>query len=263
MKEIDYKVYSELKKGSVSLALVPKTVRISQVFQNLINARVIETEKSGRGSKLFVKNPVAFNSFYDSFFSAEEIETISKYSNIKKLRDSKSRKVRPSNIFFVRGFKDVMINGELVDVNCHTTKFGFFGVKLIQLQSDKICFVENLNSFENAEKLFGTEYIYLHRYGRIGLDAIRNITAKEVIVFVDFDFNGLDEYLRIKSVFQNANLYFPDNLEVLFSDHSKRIKGKQKQSKRVADCPLPEVIRIRDMVAKSNRFLEQEILIHD
>jgi hypothetical protein len=263
MKEIDYKIYTELKKGSISMGQIPKTVRNSQTYKNLLGAKILQTEKSGRGSKLIVKDQSSFNSFYSNFFSEEEVTSISKYSNIKKLRDSKSRKTVSANIFFIRGFKEIVINGEKVDLNKQTKQFGFFGVKLNTLEFPKICFVENLNSFENAEKLFGDEYIYLHKYGRIGFDAIKNIVAKDVMVFVDYDFNGLDEYLRIKNVFGNALLHYPNDFEELFKDYSKRIKGKQKQTKRVESSQLPEVIKIREMVSRSNRFLEQEILIND
>ena len=82
-------------------------------------------------------------------------------------------------------------------------------------------------------------------------------------MFVDYDFNGLDEYLRLKSVYENATLFIPKNFNDLFDNYSKVIDGKQQQSKKVAQSKLKEVITIRELVSKTNRFLEQEILIHD
>jgi hypothetical protein len=58
-------------------------------------------------------------------------------------------------------------------------------------------------------------------------------------------------------------LYLPEKFDELFRKYSKQISGQQKQTKRVAASELKEVIMIRDLVAKSNYFLEQEVLIHD
>ena len=131
------------------------------------------------------------------------------------------------------------------------------------INADRICFVENLDSFLKAEKLLGEDYLYLHKYGRIGVDSLKGIIAKEILVFVDYDFNGLDEYIRIKGIFENAVLFMPDNFDELFVNYSKVIDGKQQQSKKVADSLLLEVVKIRELVSRTNRFLEQEIIIND
>ena len=105
--------------------------------------------------------------------------------------------------------------------------------------------------------------MYIHKYGRIGKESISKIRAKEVLVFVDFDFNGLDEYLRIKKVFTNAKLYLPSNYNELFDKHSASLKGnKAKMSNPVKNSKDSIVIQIREQVARTNRFLEQEILIN-
>jgi hypothetical protein len=41
------------------------------------------------------------------------------------------------------------------------------------------------------------------------------------------------------------------------------MKGKQKASKKVSESEIPEVVMLRDLVQKSNKFLEQEVLIND
>lgn len=263
MKELDYKFYSELRDRSISVNDVPKSVKKSLQFQNLFASKTLDTEKSGRGSKIIIKNISSYDSFFFKHFTKDEITAITKSSNIKKLRDSKARKTKSPSIFFVRGFRNFKLNGENLDIAKYTNSFGLFGVQQPTIETEKICFVENLESFLNAEKVFGEDFIYLHKYGRIGIESLKEISAKEILVFVDYDFNGLDEYLRIKSVYDNATLFIPENFDELFESYSKVIDGKQQQSEKVAQSKLSEVIRIRELVSKTNRFLEQEILTDD
>jgi hypothetical protein len=263
MKELDYKFYSELRNRSISVNDVPKSVKKSLHYQNLFAAKTLDTEKSGRGSRIIIKNFKSFEAFFAKHFSEDNSSVITKASNIKKLRDSKARKTKTTSIFFVRGFKNIKLNNQNLDLGYFTNSFGLFSVQQPSIQTDKICFIENLYSFLKAEKLFGNNFIYLHKYGRIGIDSLKGITANEILVFVDYDFNGLDEYLRIKSVYKNALLFIPENFDELFESYSKVIDGKQQQSEKVAQSRLKEVIKIRELVSKTSRFLEQEILIHD
>ena len=242
---------------------IPKSVTTSLHFQNLIAAKIIESIKSGRGSKIVIKNIESFESFFSLHFSEEEVAIHTKASNIRKLRNSKARKTKSPSIFFLRGFRNISLNNETFDVAHYTNLFGVFSVLQPMINADRICFVENLDSFLKAEKLLGEDYLYLHKYGRIGVDSLKGIIAKEILVFVDYDFNGLDEYIRIKGIFENAVLFMPDNFDELFVNYSKVIDGKQQQSKKVADSLLLEVVKIRELVSRTNRFLEQEIIIND
>ena len=263
MNEVDFKFYTGLKNNSISLNQVPKSIKNSLQFQNLFQAKILDTEKAGRGSKIIIKKLEAYESFYLTYFSDQENIPITKASNIIKLRNSKARKTISPSIFFVRGFKNITLNNEVLDLAYFTKSFGLFSTQCPIIQTDKICFVENLDSFFNAEKLFGKDFIFFHKYGRIGIESLKQIFALEIMVFVDYDFNGLDEYLRIKNVYQNAKLYIPDNYIELYEKYSKKISGQQKQSKKVAESKLDEVIKIRNMVSKTNRFLEQEVLIYE
>jgi len=111
--------------------------------------------------------------------------------------------------------------------------------------------------------LLGVDFLFAHKYGRIGKDSISMIQAKEILVFVDYDFNGLDEYLRIKDVFNNAELYLPQNYDELFEKYSQALSGnKAKMSNSVKNSKDSVVIKIREQVARTNRFLEQEILVN-
>lgn len=263
MKEVDYKIYKTLLENkSISKSAIPKRVLKSDIFQNLLRAEILESLKLGRGFKIKVAKENEFEKFFKTSFPEQNVSK-SKSGNIKKYRNSKATKIDNNPIFLLRGFNPVQINNQHVNIKKQTLDFGLFSVIPNSIIADKICFVENLETFLNAEKLIGNKYLYLHKYGRIGKESISMIRAKEVLVFVDFDFNGLDEYLRIKEVFANAQLYLPTNYNELFDKHSVSLKGnKAKMSIAVKNSKDSIVIQIREQVARTNRFLEQEILIN-
>jgi len=263
MKEVDFKTYKQLfESKSVSKSAIPKTVLKSDIFQNLLRAEILESLKLGRGFKIKIVKESEFEKFFKTSFPEQNVSK-SKSGNIKKYRNSKATKIDNSPIFLLRGFNSVQINNQLVDIKKQTLDFGLFSVIPNSIIADNICFVENLETFLNVERLLGNKYLYLHKYGRIGKESISKISAKEVLVFVDFDFNGLDEYLRIKEVFTNAKLYLPSNYNELFDKHSASLKGnKAKMSNLVKNSNDSIVIQIREQVARTNRFLEQEILIN-
>lgn len=263
MREVDFKTYKLLLENrSVSKSVIPKSVMQSNTFQNLLEAEIIKSTKLGRGYKIEISKDTEFEKFFNSTFPEQDVSK-TKSGNIKKYRNSKARKVDNNPIFLLRGFSINQINGQLVDLKKLTRDFGLFSVTPSSIIADKICFVENLETFLNAEKLLGEEFLFVHKYGRIGKESISMIKAKEVLVFVDYDFNGLDEYLRIKDVFKRAKLFMPSNYTELFLKHSASLKGnKAKMSKSVKESEDLIVVKIREQVARTNRFLEQETLIN-
>ena len=262
MKESDFKIYKTLlENGSLSKSAIPYGVLHSDRFKNLLDAEVLISAKHGRGFKIEVAKETEFKRFFDSSFPNPNVSK-SKSGNIKKYRDSKASKVDSKPIFLFRGFSSYIINGKSINLKEYTSDFGVFSVIPDSVVADKICFVENLETFLNAEQLLGKQYLYVHKYGRIGKDSISMFKAKEALVFVDYDFNGLDEYLRIKKVFKNTSLYVPFNYNELFDTQSVSLAGnKAKMSDAVKASKDPTVVRIREQVARTNRFLEQETLI--
>lgn len=263
MKEIDYRFYSSLKSGEQSLSQVPKIVRGSAHFAGLVSAGIITIPRVGRGSKVIVEKPDAFEQFLNNAFPDDAEQVVSKASNIRRYRNSKAKRVNSVPIFFLRGFKSVVVNHRAIDLSAYLENFGLFSAQLHAIETEKVCFVENLETFLKAEQILGTSFLYLHKYGRIGTDSLANIVAKEVVVFVDYDFNGLDEYLRIKSILPNSRFYLPSNFDELFDKYSRKLDGSQKASTRVNQSTLEEVVKIRELISRTNHFLEQEILMHD
>lgn len=263
MKQTDYKYYKLLLTDTPSFTSLPKSFREALHFQNLLNAKILEKEKSGRGQLIILKKQELFEKFLSNHFPEELDALATKNSNIKGLRNSKARKTITVPVFLLRGFKMIQIDNYSIDLNSYTRRFGLFSINGQDLFTEKVCFVENLDTFLKAETILGHDYVYIHKYGRIGKASIEGIKAKEVIVFVDFDFNGMEEYLRIKEVLPQTQMYFPDNFESLFATYSRTLDSEQKLTKRIVESGEKNIRLLTSLIQRTNKFLEQEILTND
>jgi enoyl-CoA hydratase/carnithine racemase len=88
--------------------------------------------------------------------------------------------------------------------------------------------------------------------------------AKEILVFPDYDFKGLHNYLLVKSVFPNTQLFVPNNYETLLESKSRTIKTKQgrtqQPSKTVLECEEEIVVKIKTDIFKTGHFVEQQAI---
>ena len=260
MKEIDYKYYYEQKEGEISFSKIPRGISNSVAFKNLTEANILGIVKTGRGKTVKVVNPTAYDKFLKTHFP-EEVAGNSRAANISKLRNSKAVKRVGSNISFLRGSDKISVNGNVVDLSDYTRMYGLFSAYNPELVIDNLCIIENVETFLNAEKIFDTSHTFLHKYGRIGTEFLKKLKAKEVLVFSDYDLIGLDEYLKVKEFFPGATLYVPNNFITLFEKYSALLPERQLATARVKNNNEPIVVQIREMVLRSNRFLEQEILL--
>jgi hypothetical protein len=125
--------------------------------------------------------------------------------------------------------------------------------------------VENKESFLQAEKVISQDYVFIHSYGRIGKNLLEKIQTNEVLVFSDYDYIGLNEYLKCKSVFENTSFFVPENYDLLFEQYAKEIilnrKKGQKASRNVLASQDETVLRICHDLQTKQKFLEQESLL--
>lgn len=266
MTDTEYKFYSSLKDTkTVSGSKIPKTVLNSSNFKQLLKGNILNAEKAGRGRQYVVVNQDAYMSFYRANFNDEFLKSTSRISNTLLYRNSKAAKTVSNNVFFLRGFVEIKLNNFVINLNDYTAKYGLFsfsGVK--DLVADKLCFVENLECFFNAEKIIGNEYVFIHKYGRIGVNDFKTFITGNLLIFNDFDLIGLDEFLKIKEQNLNAQLFIPKDFELLFKKYSAAIKqGSQKPSERLKITKDANVQMIRNLVLNTNRILEQEALFNN
>lgn len=266
----DYNFLQKLKTEKINCSSIPETVRKAGYFQNLVESKVIVLEGNWkRGSiKLNETEQDYFDTFLKNNFPKETTQEINRANNIKTLRNSKGRNTESNTIVFLRGNQVIKINGIEVNLAFYTQNFRLFSVVLESLICDKICFVENLYAFLNVEKVITENYVFVHTYGRVGEKLLDKIETNEVLVFSDYDFVGLDEYLKFKEKFKKTTFFIPENYDFLFQTYSRPLKDakketSQKPTERVYQSIDETVVKIRTQIYEKQYFLEQEIVISD
>ena len=105
-------------------------------------------------------------------------------------------------------------------------------------------------------------FIFIHPYGGLSKSVVKKLSVNELWVFPDYDYKGLQNYLMVKSIFSNSQLYYPKDYENLFKKYSRSIKTKngkeQNPNKIVQESKDPLVCKIRTDIYKTKRFLEQQ-----
>lgn len=264
MNQTDFRTYKKLKEDSfLTEKAIPKTVLNSHHFKGLVSSLILEKTKSGRGFRYEIRKSTEFESFFITHFP-EDIEVKDKSDNVRKFRNSKIQKTVSKPIFMLRGFYIIKVNDNEINLEDYTNKFQLFACNADKIEAKKICIVENLDTFLVAEKLLGKNFMFLHKYGRIGKDSLGSLVTNQLLVFVDYDFNGLEEFLRIKEVFKFAQLYIPQNYDELFQKYSQSLKGnKSEMTNRIKQSSDNNVIKIRESIIRNNRFLEQQYWKYD
>lgn len=264
MNQTDFRTYKKLKEDSfLTEKAIPKTVLSSPHFKGLVSSLILEKTKSGRGFRYELNKPSEFESFFKTYFP-EDIEVKNKNDNVRKFRNSKIQKTTSTPIFMARGFETIKVNGVELNLEDYTKNFQLFACNAEKIEAKRICIVENLDTFLVAEKLLGESFVFLHKYGRIGKESLSCLVTNQLLVFVDYDFNGLEEFLRIKEVFNFAQLYVPENYNELFGKYSQSLKGnKAEMTNRIKQSSDINVIKIRESIIRNNRFLEQQYWIYD
>jgi hypothetical protein len=258
MKEVEYNFYTKLKaEGSVNKSNIPKSIINSTYYSNLLEANTLEEIKVGRGRICKILNKNSFNEIYTKRFPNSSLNKgQNRVSSVAKYRNSKVGNTNKSNIFLIHGIGSFTIN----DSSLNLSKGSLHAYKNPSIKADKIILVENLQAFLDAEALFGENHLFIHKYGRIGKDDLIHFKSNTFIVFSDYDFTGLDEFLRVKKSIGHAAFYIPENFQELFEKYSTPIKKKSAASKQLEENNNIEIQQLLSQIKRTNRFLEQEAL---
>ncbi len=254
-----------LEERRINTSKISKSVKNSPDFKTLETAGIIgyRSTRTGGGSYETV-NLEALKKYFKDKFPEELRDSYSAVSNIKTFRNTKAGKRKSQNVILLRGFKAVEINGAQIDLTSYTNTFGTFSVKLGLLKTPKVCIVENLDSYLLAEQVINKDYVFIHTYGGLGKSTIKKIIANEILFFPDYDFKGLQNYLMTKQIFEQTELFVPENYGELFNRESRSIKTKQgreqnpSNSVKISNDEL--VVKIRNDIYNNKRFLEQQAL---
>lgn len=252
-----------LNEDKISASQIGNSIKRTSDFTTLLNGGFIEHKpaKTGGGS-FHIKNKIALEKYFSEKFPEEQKNNLTAVDNVHSFRNTKAAKRESQNVILLRGQQVVLLNGIETNLKEYTEKYGTFATTLKALEANKVCFVENLDSYLLAEQVIPKDFVFIHTYGGIGRTVVSKVKAIEILVFPDYDFKGLHNYLLVKSVFENAKLFIPNNYETLLQTKSRTIKTKQgrsqQPSKTVLECEEHIVVKIRTDIFKTGHFVEQQ-----
>lgn len=259
-KETELRTFSRLAAGEqLAWGSVPKSVQNSNSLSELLATGVLTKVRRGAGRTLIAADLAALERFLDNRFPGRHSGVAGDgIANVKRYRDSKGGKKESIGVVLLRGWQPILVNGAQVDLAYYTEHFSSFSVVKPQLKVQKLCLVENLDTFVIAERVLGRDWTFAHTYGRLGLKTLTGLAAEEILHFGDWDFTGLDEYLRLREQFPQTQLYLPENLEALWTTSSKPLKKGAVITKRLKESEDTGVIRVLSLLGITNQFLEQQ-----
>ena len=219
------KIISEERLNSSSVA---QSVKNSGDFKTLLTCGFIEYQKavSGGGSYV-VKNNEKLKKYFADRFPKQLHDSFTADANVGTFRNTKIGKRISQNIVLVRGFKNIQINDNIINLGKYTKDFGTFSAQVNTIKTEKVCIVENLDSFLQAERVMNNSIVFIHPYGGLSKSVVKKLNSNELWVFPDYDYKGLQNYLMVKSIFPNSKLYYPKDYENLFKKYSRSIKTKK------------------------------------
>ena len=234
-------------------------IKSDTAFDRLIASEIIVKERKGAGYIWRVNKRDALVKNKKYYFPNEisEIDSTKaeRYKNIRTNRNSKSKSRKSYRLFFLRTLKPFSLNGQKV-LNSDKP----MGGQLDSLVVDRVCFVENLESFMEDNIFINRGWTLVYVNGRIGKEILERIETNEVMHFGDLDYVGLNEYARIKEFFSQAYLYIPSNYFKDVEKYSIGIETKQKASTKLLELYKNDkrVAKVLDYLHKNSTFLEQE-----
>ncbi len=251
-----------LAKEKIADSSMPLSVKESNEFDFLTRTSIIQYVPAGVGGNYVVKDKQQLELYFAEKFSGRLQQEVTSFTNVKTFSNSKARKRNSQRVILLRGTSKVIVNGKKVELKNYTTDFGIFATILNSLECPKICFVENLDCFLIAEQVIPEDYILVHTYGRLGAKTLDLIAAKDVLIFPDYDYIGLHEYLLLKEKFFATDIFVPTNYDELHKKYGRTIKTKhgreQKPSNKVMASNNELVVKILRKIQESGRYLEQQ-----
>jgi len=267
-----------LEHGRLSYSRLTDRERIR--LQSLFDSGVLETRRSGAGKVVVLQSRAALEDFvvknYPAGLEGSQNTLMPRSKAVAEFRDSKKAQENCSPVVLLRGFGNCELRvGEEVLPIVHWTELA--GVAALCLEdrpwafSGVLAVVENLEVFQNFEKIGIDAQLALYAHGRLSGKILNWLSSPGmahagIIHCGDYDPVGLDEYLRIKAACPGrTRLHLPANLEELFSLYGKRELLELDRSAailaRLRKIDDQEILRVVTLIDQYGVGLEQEALL--
>jgi hypothetical protein len=126
----------------------------------------------------------------------------------------------------------------------------------------KVVAIENFESFLKVDFSRFKEEWFVYLGGEANKKVREFLKDKEVLFFVDFDFEGIDIFENFKC--RKKELYLPENIEELIKNsNNQQLYLDQKQTGNRLKLTNTNAKKLYDIINKYARVIEQEILDED
>ena len=235
-----------LEAGSLPSSLVKSKVTIS-LFDKLIQIGLIQKQRKGAGSQFSLINKERREVFIGNEYPSglEFIENNMfprRVQGIKNCKNSKSLKKLDFDLITLRGKSIIEYKEKNIDLSLSSDDVTYLSLKLeigslinIHQESCTIVTVENPTAFTELGKMVSCSWdIAVYTGGKMSEILINQLKywgekGHKIIHFGDYDFVGMEEFIRILHVCSDARFYLPESLGDEFVKNYGNIELLEKQ----------------------------------
>jgi len=275
MKQANLQCLKKLYEiGHIVKSELPRNTEMKGIIDEYCTLGWLEKQWAGRGTRYVLKDTEKVRTAFKKLIENQgkrkfvAIANNPTAENVVNYSNSKAKKSPTNGLAFLAGKGKVEVNGKAIDLPALTAQLGTFciGMPIQQLKANKLFFVENFNGAFDCVKVFLPKayeegYVFVHVYGRIGEAFLKRVSANKILIAPDYDYVGLQEYLRCKAIFPKTELFVPVNYDTIYAGHKSELKAKQAYFKEVKESDDPWVVHIRRQLNQNGAFLEQQGII--
>ncbi len=261
-----------LEKGYVLRSAVPQSAQSK--IQQLRETGLISWEKAGRGSRYVLVDSNSVQKLLEAtgyHGSTDDLtpkaEAVSRHGDAHAGKDDSiliQISVKGEDIYWRK-------NGKAVDIKTIVKKCGIASIVIrsedVWRTNSPIALVENIDLLIYSKKYFaqipfqGNILYYAGWAGARTIEWLKKQPYAPQIIFPDYDFVGLKNYLKLKKSFPELQIYIPDQLSELirrFGSKKKFVKQSQKYSLEQNDDGVRSV---HSLMQQYGKCLDQESLL--
>ncbi len=261
-----------IEQGYLLSSTVPQSAEPK--IQQFRDAGFISWEKSGRGSRYVLVDPYSIKKLLEAtgYHGSTDgltpkAKAVSRHGDAHAGKDDSiliQISVKGEDIYWRKNEKPVDIKTIVKDC----------GMASIVIRSEDkwrtnspIALVENIDLLIYSKKYFaqipfqGNILYYAGWAGARVIEWLKKQSKAPQIIFPDYDFVGLKNYLKLKNSFPELQIYIPDELPELvrrFGNKKKFVKQSQKYSLEQNDA---DVHSVYSLMQKYGKCLDQESLL--